>query len=101
MARAFSAALFHDGGLARRLSGAVWRALFLTSSPVGLRPVRPRASREPAPLRRSLLRLFRFVCAIAPMRVVDPRAAPGRAEAHLAGSSRARRGARERRARRP
>src|SRR5690242_14539231 len=64
MASAFSAALFQLGGFRRRASRALVRDVDLLSASVGLRPVRPRASIEPAALPRCLVRLLRFVWAM-------------------------------------
>ena len=86
--------------LRSRRSRAVWRPAAFCSSAVGLRPVRPRASIEPAALPRCLVRLLRFVWAIAPTRVDDLRAVSGRGAGRLRGSPRARLAGRARRARR-
>src|SRR5215216_7720214 len=94
IADAFSAALFQLGGLAIRRSRADWRAPFFCSSAVGLRPVRPRASIEPAALPRCFVRLLRFVWAIAPTRVDDLRAVSGRGAGRRTGSRPAPRAAR-------
>src|SRR5262245_7055666 len=60
----FSAALFHDGGLRGRCPRAADLSAALSSSAVGLRPVRPRVSIEPAALPRCFVRLLRFVWAM-------------------------------------
>src|SRR3954453_14826350 len=96
IADAFSAALFQLGGLAVRRS----RAVFFCSSAVGLRPVRPRVSIEPAALPRCLVRLLRFVWAMAPTRVDDLRAVSGRGAGRPPGTPPGRRAGRVRRARR-
>src|SRR3954447_14731465 len=87
IAPAFIAALFQLGGLRARSRGFVRPPDdFFCSSAVSLRPVRPRASIEPAALPRCLVRLLRFVWAMEPTRVDDLRAAPGREVARLPGS---------------
>src|SRR3954462_11390500 len=74
MARDFSAALFQLGGLRSRAARASAREPFFCSSGVGLRPVRPRVSIDPAALPRCLVRLLRFVWAMELTRVDDLRA---------------------------
>ena len=94
MASAFSPALFQDGGFACRRARASVRPAAFISSAVGLRPVRPRASIEPAALPRCLVRLLRFVWAMAPTRVDDPPEVSGPAAGRRPGSpSNAARGA--------
>src|SRR6476469_5774804 len=54
---------FHVGGVFIRLSRALIRACFFLSSAETRRPVRPRASIEPAAFPRCLVRRLRFVWA--------------------------------------
>src|SRR3954447_23222367 len=96
IADAFSAALFQLGGLVVRRS----RADFFCSSAVGLRPVRPRVSIEPAALPRCFVRLLRLVWAIALTRVDDLRVVSGRGAGRPVGTRPVRRAGRARRARR-
>ena len=69
-------------GVARGLASGLF-----CSSAVSLRPVRPRDSIEPAALPRCLVRLLRFVWAMAPTRVDDLRAVSGPGAARLRGKS--------------
>src|ERR671911_1242750 len=67
----------HVGSAKRRCSRASVEDALRNSSWVGLRPVRPRASIEPAALPRCLVRRLRFVCAMWPRNLVRPAAQQG------------------------